>query len=135
MSKSPGNCLKPKHECDSLMPNEANFLDIVLLGKEYRVACPPEEREGLVAAVAFVDAKMHDIAEKTKSNIAERIAVMAALNIAHEHLSQKNAAPIMDKTPDPEPRAEGLDFVAVRRRISDMEAKLEAVLVPQEKLF
>ena len=107
----------------------------MLLGKEYRVACPPEEREGLVAAVAFVDAKMHDIAEKTKSNIAERIAVMAALNIAHEHLSQKNAAPIMDKTPDPEPRAEGLDFVAVRRRISDMEAKLEAVLVPQEKLF
>jgi cell division protein ZapA len=114
------------------MPNEANFLDITLLGKEYRVACPPEERDGLLAAVAFVDAKMHDIAEKTKSNIAERIAVMAALNIAHEHLSQKNEAPVPDAKIEP---GSGLDFGAVRRRISDMEAKLEAVLAPQEKLL
>jgi cell division protein ZapA len=114
------------------MPNEANFLDITLLGKEYRVACPPEERDGLLAAVAFVDAKMHDIAEKTKSNIAERIAVMAALNIAHEHLSQKNETPVPDTKIEP---GSGLDFGAVRRRISDMEAKLEAVLAPQEKLL
>jgi cell division protein ZapA len=131
-NSSPASYLKPKSECDPLMPNEANFLDITLLGKEYRVACPPEERDGLQAAVAFVDAKMHDIAEKTKSNIAERIAVMAALNIAHEHLSQKN------ETPAPDAKIEsgsGLDFGAVRRRISDMEAKLEAVLTPQEKLL
>jgi cell division protein ZapA len=114
------------------MPNEANFLDITLLGKEYRVACPPEERDGLLAAVAFVDAKMHDIAEKTKSNIAERIAVMAALNIAHEHLSQKSELPVIVQKNEGE---SGLDFGAVRRRISDMEAKLEAVLVPQEKLL
>jgi cell division protein ZapA len=114
------------------MPNEANFLDITLLGKEYRVACPPEERDGLLAAVAFVDAKMHDIAEKTKSNISERIAVMAALNIAHEHLSQKNEAPAISPKNESET---GLDFGAVRRRISDMEAKLEAVLAPQEKLL
>lgn len=117
------------------MPNEANFLDITLLGKEYRVACPPEEREGLEAAVAFVDARMHDIAEKTKSNIAERIAVMAALNIAHEHLSQKNEVPVPDQKIESESKSEGLDFGAVRRRISDMEAKLEAVLMPQEKLL
>jgi cell division protein ZapA len=117
------------------MPNEANFLDITLLGKEYRVACPPEEREGLAAAVAFVDARMHDIAEKTKSNVAERIAVMAALNIAHEHLSQKNEVPVPDQKNESESKSEGLDFGAVRRRISDMEAKLEAVLMPQEKLL
>lgn len=114
------------------MPNEANFLDITLLGKEYRVACPPEERDGLLAAVAFVDAKMHDIAEKTKSNIAERIAVMAALNIAHEHLSQRTGTAVPDQKIESET---GLDFGAVKRRISDMEAKLEAVLTPQEKLL
>ena len=114
------------------MPNEANFLDITLLGKEYRVACPPEERDGLLAAVAFVDAKMHDIAEKTKSNIAERIAVMAALNIAHEHLSQKNEAALPDQKNE---SGTGLDFGAVKRRICDMEAKLEAVLTPQESLL
>ena len=114
------------------MPNEANHLDITLLGKEYRVACPPEERDALLAAVAYVDEKMHDIAEKTKSNIAERIAVMAALNIAHEHLSRKPQANETQHVIAPET---GLDFGAVKRRISDMEAKLEAVLAPQEKLL
>jgi cell division protein ZapA len=36
---------------------------------------------------------MRDIAEKTKSNLSERIAVMAALNIAHEHLCRNQEAP------------------------------------------
>lgn len=114
------------------MPNEANFLDISLLGKEYRVACPPEERDALLRAVAYVDAKMHEIAEKTKSNIAERIAVMVALNIAHEHLSESHDGPIAGKKAD---SATGLDFASVRRRISSMEAQLDAVLQPQEELL
>ena len=114
------------------MPNEANYLDIVLLGKEYRVACPPSEQDALLAAVAFVDAKMHDIAEKTKSNIAERIAVMAALNIAHEHLSQQYVIPELHTTDSLETT---LDIEALKGRISDMEAELDAVLAPQEKLI
>jgi cell division protein ZapA len=114
------------------MPNEANYLDIVLLGKEYRVACPPSEHEALLAAVAYVDAKMHDIAEKTKSNIAERIAVMAALNIAHEHLSQQPVIPELHAANSLETT---LDIEAVKGRISDMEAELDAVLAPQEKLI
>ena len=114
------------------MPNEANYLDIALLGKEYRVACPPEERQALQDAVAYVDAKMHDIAEKTKSNISERIAVMAALNIAHELLSRKLLADEKQPTDGSET---GLDFGAVKRRISVMEAQLDAVLAPQDKLL
>lgn len=114
------------------MPNEANYLDITLLGKEYRIACPPEERDALLAAVTHVDEKMHDIAEKTKSNISERIAVMAALNIAHEHLSQKPPVGDLLLTSGSET---GVDIGNVRRRISDMEAKLEAVLAPQDKLL
>jgi cell division protein ZapA len=114
------------------MPNEANYLDILLLGKEYRVACPPAEHDALLAAVAYVDAKMHDIAEKTKSNISERIAVMAALNIAHEHLSQQ---PVIPESHAFDGSETALDIGAVKRRISDMEAKLEAVLAPQEKLI
>ena len=114
------------------MPNEANYLDITLLGKEYRVACPPEEREALLVTVAYVDEKMHDIAEKTKSNMAERIAVMAALNIAHEHLSRTHQN---SETQQISGAETGLDFGAVKRRISDMEAKLEAVLAPQESLL
>ena len=109
------------------MPNEATYLDIVLLGKEYRVACPPEEREALQAAVAYVDAKMHEIAEKTRSNISERIAVMAALNIAHERLA--TPAGVAQNTV-----AETVDTSDAKRRIADMGARLDAVLAPQQQL-
>ena len=51
----------------------------------------------------------------------ERIAVMAALNIAHELLSMR--------------LGEGFDVGEARRRIVDIEAKLEAALAKQEKLF
>ena len=64
-----------------------NFIDVAILGREYRVACPPGEQEALLAAVAYVDRKMQDIAAKSKTAAAERVAVMAALNIAHELLS------------------------------------------------
>ena len=112
------------------MSTANNYLDITLLGKEYRVACPPEEREALLAAVAFVDEKMHDIAEKTKSNVSERIAVMAALNIAHEHLAlQKGELPAASEA------TTGLDFGLVQRRIASMEAELDAVLDAQEQLI
>ena len=116
------------------MSHAHNYLDITLLGKEYRVACPPEEHDALQSAVAYVDAKMHDIAEKTKSNIAERIAVMAALNIAHELLTRQDESGAQRSDTQPTGESEtGLDFGAMRRRISDMEAQLDSALTPGDK--
>jgi cell division protein ZapA len=110
------------------MPNESGFLDITLLGKEYRVACPPEQHAALLNAAAFVNGRMREIAEKTKSNYSERIAVMAALNIAHEHLSGHQQPPAHDQKIECEI---GLDMTDVRRRISCMEAELNAALKAQ----
>jgi cell division protein ZapA len=110
------------------MANETHFLDITLLGKEYRVACPPDQRAALLSAAAYVDGKMRDIAEKTRNNVGERVAVMAALNIAHEHLGRNQ------KTSAENPAIESeiaLDMDALRRRISLMEAELDAVLRPE----
>ena len=98
-----------------------NTLDIKLLGKDYRVACPPEERESLQSAVALLDERMGEMATKSKST-GERLAVMTALNLAHELLSQKN------------PGA-GVDRYELKRRISAMEARLDEALAQQEKLF
>jgi cell division protein ZapA len=109
------------------MPNDANFLDIILLGKEYRVACPADQREALLKAASYVDGKMRDIAEKTKSNLAERIAVMAALNIAHEQLGLNQEAPGQHQKIESDL---GLDIEALRGRIIGMEAELDAVLHP-----
>jgi len=112
------------------MTNEANYLDIVLLGKEYRVACPPEERNALSAAAAHVSATMDEITEQTRSNSPERVAVMAALNIAHELLMQRSAT----STPDDFSQTI-LDFAQAKRRIEAMEAQIDTVLPPQEDLF
>ena len=98
------------------MSQGGNFLDVTIFGREYRVACAPGEKEALQAAVSFVDQRMTDIAGSAKSPSPERIAVMAALNIAHEFLSHR------------ESHSEGFDMASARRRISAMEARLDAAL-------
>jgi cell division protein ZapA len=98
-----------------------NTLDITLRGKEFRVACAPEEKEDLLAVVAFLEWKMGEIAKQTKSN-GERLAVMTALNLAHELISIKEPATTIDAK-------------EATRRIASMEARLDAVLAPQEELF
>jgi cell division protein ZapA len=99
----------------------AKTLDITLLGRSYRVACSDEEREALLQSVAYLEGKMGEIKKAGKVAGTERIAVMAALNIAHELLSMR--------------LGEGFDVGEARRRIGDIEAKLEAALAKQEKLF
>ncbi len=61
-------------------------IKITLLGKEFVVACPDNERDALLAAANYVDEKMNEIQVGGKVLGAERCAVMAALNIAHELL-------------------------------------------------
>jgi len=112
------------------MPNKPNFLDINLLGKEYRVTCLPDEYNALLESVAYVNEKLEEIAGKTKSTMTERLAVMAALNIANDYLklrsvSGSGAVVKIEK---------GLDFNEIKRRIINMEAQLDMVLAPEEKL-
>jgi cell division protein ZapA len=65
---------------------------VSILDREFLVACTPEERPGLIAAAAMVDGRMREIRNNARSASADRIAVMAALNIAHELLQLKQAA-------------------------------------------
>jgi cell division protein ZapA len=100
-------------------------LDIKLLGKDFRVACPPEERDALIAAVALVEGKLTKLGEKTRGN-GERLAVMAALDLAHELL-------VLRSTPASESAA--LETESVQRRIDSIEAKVAAALEQHESLF
>ena len=59
---------------------------VKILDKEYRVNCPPENKEALIEAANFLSEKMRDIRAAGKVIGLERIAVMAALNISHELL-------------------------------------------------
>jgi cell division protein ZapA len=96
-------------------------VEVTLLGRTYRVACGDGEREALMQAVAYLDGKMNEIRKAGKVMGAERIAVMAALNVAHELLSVKVGS--------------GFDMGQVKRRLSDIESQLDSAIAKQEKLF
>jgi cell division protein ZapA len=61
---------------------------IHILDKEYRIACPEDERDALLASVAYLNRKIKEIRDSGRVVGADRIAVMAALNITHELLQQ-----------------------------------------------
>ena len=103
------------------MAESAKTIEISILGRNYKIACTEEERGALLEAVAYLDGKMGEIKNAGKVSGTDRIAVMAALNIAHELLSMK--------------LGNGFDIGQARRRISLIEAKLDEVLAQQDKLF
>jgi cell division protein ZapA len=99
----------------------AKTLDVTILGRTYKVACEEGEREALMQAVAYLDGKMSEIRKGGKVAGLDKIAVMAALNIAHELLTTRVGG--------------GFDIGQAKRRIASLEAKLDAALAQQEKLF
>ena len=62
---------------------------VSILDREFLIGCTPEERPGLIAAAAYLDGKMREIRNGSRAAGVDRIAVMAALNIAHELMQIK----------------------------------------------
>ena len=99
-------------------------LTINLLGREFRVACPEGEERALLATVDYVNRKLKEVRDVGKVVGNERIALMTALNVAHEFLSQQ-------KSP-----SGGVDTTAFKRRIVAMQETVESALAAdQENLF
>lgn len=94
-------------------------IEIHILGRAYKVACSREEEPALLAAADYLDEKMRTIRETSKVIGAERIAIMAGLNLAHELLTQGG----------------GEQIAAARERLKHCNALLDAVLEEQDKLF
>jgi len=103
------------------MAEAQKTVEVNLLGRIYRVACDDGEREALMRAATYLDGKMNEIRQAGKVMGAERIAVMAALNVAHELLSVKLGG--------------GFDMGQAKRRLSDIESQLDAAIAKQENLF
>ena len=55
-----------------------------ILGKEYKIACAVDEQEGLIRTAQELDKQMRKIRDTGKVVGNERIAVLAALNLAHD---------------------------------------------------
>lgn len=65
---------------------QPNTVTVHILDKEYCIACPADERANLESAARYLDGKMREIRSSGKVIGADRIAVMAALNITHDLL-------------------------------------------------
>jgi cell division protein ZapA len=101
------------------MTTASKAIDVTIMGREYRVACPPDQEKELLEAVVYLDRKMREIREQGKVVGVERIAVMAALNIAHELLAIRSGG--------------GFDIAGFKRRIEVMQAAIDGALYDQEQ--
>jgi len=118
----------------SAVPGEQTVqLDIEILGREYKVACKERERAELLEAVGFLDAKMREIRDGNKVAGVDRIAVMAALNMANDLLRARRAPPAV--APLDRDSAADVDGADAQRRIRTMQAAIDQLMASQEKLF
>lgn len=96
-------------------------IDVTILGRQFSVACNEKEKEELLRTVKFVDTRMQSIRDNGKVIGVERIAIMAALNIAHELLTTK---------------LEGnLDIGELKGKILSATEAIERSLTAQDELF
>ena len=93
---------------------ETEAVTIRVMDKEYQVACPVDEREALLDSARVLDGKMREIRENRKMVGTDRVAVMAALNIAHDLLQCESGKG------DGEP--------GTKTRLRNLQAKVEAAI-------
>lgn len=98
----------------------ADPISVHILDRDYLVACAPEERAGLIEAARLLDGRMRDLRQASRSAPADRLAVMAALNLAHELLQVREAQKSGDQ--------------ALNQDLSQLRYKLDAALNGLAKL-
>ena len=74
----------------------ARSIEIHILGRAYKVACTREQESALIAAADYLDEKMRTIRDDAKVIGAERIAIMAGLNMAHDLLTKGGGSLVVD---------------------------------------
>jgi len=99
--------------------SDATPVTISILDREFLVGCSPEERPGLLAAASYLDGKMREVRGASRTQSLDRIAVLAALNMAHELLQART---------DSESRSS-----VVAQQLQALRTKLDAALTPRLK--
>ncbi|MGC9163700.1 MAG: cell division protein ZapA [Thiomonas sp.] len=109
-------------------------LDVTIMGQIYTLACPAEEQEALRAAVREVDNEMCAIRDMGKVRARERIAVLAALNLAHNLIEARQAAQSASASAAPDPGASAHNE-ADMQAIEALVRKLDEALGAEGKLL
>jgi cell division protein ZapA len=100
---------------------DGRAIEVTILDRKLRIACKDEEKDDLLKAVQYLDAKMREIRDGGKVVGGERIAILAALNIAHELLSMRVG--------------DGFDIGEFKGRMQSMAAAIDEAMAAQEDLF
>ena len=100
--------------------SEAARVSVRILERDYQIGCPPEERAALLDSAAMLNARMREIRDGGKIVGLERIAIMAALNIANELLHARE-------------RTDGLENKA-KARVKAMRERVEGALQSGQQL-
>lgn len=98
-------------------------IDVRILDRDYRLAVSPDQRERLLEAVAMVDGRMRALRDSGRVAGIDRIAVMAALQLANELLGAPAAGAGDTTTGD------------IIRRIRNIKEEIDAEIERQERLF
>jgi len=98
----------------------ADGITIHILDKEYMISCCEEERHDLQRSADYLDTKMREIRDSGKIIGTDRIAVMAALNISHELLTQDGSTASTD--------------ASVGTRIGSLQEKIDDALYRSRQL-
>jgi len=99
----------------------ADGITIHILDKEYMIACSEDERHDLQRSAEYLDSKMREIRDSGKIIGSDRIAVMAALNISHEFLTQDGGASVKTDS-------------SVGNRIRSIQEKIDDALYRSQQL-
>ncbi len=100
--------------------SDAQPINISILDKDYKVACPPGEQSALLESAKFLDSKMREVRDSGNIMGSERIAVITALNIAADLLKAGNLDKDLGRELPP--------------RLKDLENKVSRVLEQARQL-
>ena len=88
-------------------------VNVRILDREYTVGVGPGERDGLTAAAHLLDARMREIRGANRMAAIDRVAVLAALNLAHELLQLREQSDRRD--------------AALNQTLADLSRKLDGL--------
>jgi len=76
------------------MSQEALSVTVQILDKDYRISCSAEEQHGLMDCARMLDRRMREVRQNGRVIGADRIAVMAALNLLYETIQQRSGGDV-----------------------------------------
>ena len=100
--------------------SDDGVMSVTIMGRSYSVKCSMDERASLQEAAAHVNNQMEMVRQSGTMSHVERVAVVTALNLAHELIQIKNQ------------KSEYVDDV--RKRVCGLQNKIENFLAAEEEV-